>query len=59
MKEVKLALYPNRTPSPPGSEERESNPPTPFELRYANYDNFDPSFPFALYSSTSHMGFGS
>jgi hypothetical protein len=31
MKEVKKALYPNRTPSPLGSEERESNPPTPFE----------------------------
>jgi hypothetical protein len=31
MKEVKSALYPNRTPSPPDFEERESNPPTPFE----------------------------
>jgi hypothetical protein len=31
MKEVKQALYPNRTHSPPGSEERESNPPTPFK----------------------------
>jgi hypothetical protein len=31
MKEVKQALYPNRTPSPLGSEEKESNPPTPFE----------------------------
>jgi hypothetical protein len=31
MKEVKKALYPNKTPSPPGSKERESNPPTPFE----------------------------
>jgi AraC-like DNA-binding protein len=31
MKEVKKALYPNKTPSPLGSEERESNPPTPFE----------------------------
>jgi hypothetical protein len=31
MKEVKKELYPNKTPSPPGSEERESNPPTPFE----------------------------
>jgi hypothetical protein len=31
MKEVKSALYPNSTPSPLGSEERESNPHTPFE----------------------------
>jgi hypothetical protein len=31
MKEVKKELYPNKTPSPPGSKERESNPPTPFE----------------------------
>jgi hypothetical protein len=31
MNEVKKALYPNKTPSPPGSEERESNSPTPFE----------------------------
>jgi hypothetical protein len=30
MKEVKKALYPNKTP-PPSSEERESNPPTPFK----------------------------
>jgi hypothetical protein len=59
MKEVKSSLYPNRTPSPPGSEKRESNPPTSFEQRYANYENFDPSHPFAPYASTSHMGFGS
>jgi hypothetical protein len=57
MKKVKQALYPNRTPSPPGSEERESNPPTPFEQCYASYENFDPSQSFALYASTSHMGF--
>jgi hypothetical protein len=31
MNEVKKTLYPNKTHSPPGSEERESNPPTPFE----------------------------
>jgi hypothetical protein len=43
MKEIKKALYPNKTPSPPGSEERESNPPTPF----------------APYASTSHMRFDS
>jgi hypothetical protein len=30
IKEVKKALYPNKTP-PPGYEERESNPLTPFE----------------------------
>jgi hypothetical protein len=30
MKEVKKVLYPNKTPSPLGSEERESNPPKPF-----------------------------
>jgi hypothetical protein len=59
IKEVKSALYPNRTPSPLGSEERESNPPTPFEQRYANYENFDPSHPFAPYTNTSHMGFDS
>jgi hypothetical protein len=59
MNEVKKALYLNKTPSPPGSEERESNPPTPFEQRYANYQNFDPSHPFALYASTYHMGFDS
>jgi hypothetical protein len=59
MNEVKKALYPNKTPSPLGFEERESNPPTPFEQRYANYENFDPSHPFALYTSTSHMGFDS
>jgi hypothetical protein len=35
MKEVKKGLYPNKT-SALGSEERESNPPTPFEQRYAN-----------------------
>jgi hypothetical protein len=51
MKEVKKALYPNKTPSPPGSEERESNPPTPFEQRYASFENFPPSQPFAPYAS--------
>jgi hypothetical protein len=51
MKEVKKALYPNKTPSPLGSEERESNPPTPFEQRYTNYENFDPSQPFSPYVS--------
>jgi hypothetical protein len=45
--EVKKALYPNKTP--PGFEERESNTPTPFEQRYAKYENFDPSHPFAPY----------
>jgi hypothetical protein len=59
MKEVKKALYPNKTPSPLGSEERESKPPTPFEQRYGNYENFDPSHPFAPYASTSHMRFDS
>jgi hypothetical protein len=58
MNEVKKVL-PNKTPSPPGSEERESNSPTPFEQRYANYENFDPSHPFAPNASTSHMGFDS
>jgi hypothetical protein len=29
MKEVKKALYSNKTPSPPSFEERESNPPLP------------------------------
>jgi hypothetical protein len=59
MNEVKKALYLNKTHSAPGSEERESNPPTPFEQRYANYENFDLSHPFAPYASTSHMGFDS
>jgi hypothetical protein len=59
MNEVKKALYPNKTPSPSGSEERESNTPTPFKQRYANYENFDPSHPFAPYTSTSHRGFDS
>jgi hypothetical protein len=59
MKEVKSAHYPNMTHSPPGSEERESNPPTLFEQRYANYENFDLSHPFAPYSSTAHMRFDS
>jgi hypothetical protein len=59
MNEVKKALYPNKTPSPLGSEERESNPPTPFEQRYANYEEFEHSYPFAPYASTSHMGFDS
>jgi hypothetical protein len=59
MNEVKKALYTNKTPSPLGSEERESNPPTLFEQRYANYENFDPSHPFAPYASTSLMGFDS
>jgi hypothetical protein len=59
MNGVKKALYPNKTPSPPGSEEKESNPPTLFEQRYANYENFDLSHPFAPYASTSHMGFDS
>jgi hypothetical protein len=51
MKEVKKALYPNKTPSPLGSEERDNNPPTLFEQRYVNYENFDPSQPFAPYAS--------
>jgi hypothetical protein len=59
MKEVKQALYPSRTPSPPDLEERESNPPTPFKQCYASYENFDPSQSFAPYASTSHMGCGS
>jgi hypothetical protein len=59
MNEVKKALYSNKTPSPLGSEERESNPPTPFEQRYANYENFDPPHPFTPYVSSSHMGFDS
>jgi hypothetical protein len=59
MKEVKKALYPNRTPSPPGSEDRESSPPTPFEQRYARYESFDPSQSFAHFAGTSHMGFHS
>jgi hypothetical protein len=50
MKEVKKVLYPNKTP-PLGYKERESNPPTPFEQRYANYENFDPSKLFAHYTS--------
>jgi hypothetical protein len=59
MEEVKQALYPNKTPSPPGSKERESNPPTPFEQRYASYESFDPSQLFPPYARTSHMGFAS
>jgi hypothetical protein len=59
MNEVKKALYPNKIPSPPGSEEREINSPTPWEQRYANYENFDPLHPFTPYASTSHMGFDS
>jgi hypothetical protein len=59
IKEVKSTIYTNRTPSPLGSEERENNTPTPFEQRYANYENFNPSYPFAPYTSTSHMGFDS
>jgi hypothetical protein len=59
MNEVKKALYPNKTPSLLGFEERESNPAIPFEKRYVNYENFDLSHPFAPYASTSHMGFDS
>jgi hypothetical protein len=59
MNDVKKALYLNKTPSPPSSEERESNPSTLFEQRYTNYENFNPSHPFAPYASTSHMGFDS
>jgi hypothetical protein len=59
MNDVKKSLYSNKTPSPPGSEERESNSSTSFEQRYANYENFDPSHPFAPYASTSHVGFDS
>jgi hypothetical protein len=59
MNEVKKALYVNKASSPLGSEERESNPPTPFEQRYVNYETFDPSHPLAPYVSTSHMGFDS
>jgi hypothetical protein len=51
MKEVKKALYLNKTPSPPGSEKRGSNTPTPFEQCYASYEKFDPSQPFAPYAS--------
>jgi hypothetical protein len=57
MNEVKKTLYPNKTPSPLGSKEGESNPPASFEQRYANYENFDLSHPFASYASTSHIGF--
>jgi hypothetical protein len=53
MKELKKVLYPNKTPSPPGSDERESNPPTPFEQPSLN------PTPFAPYASTSHIGFDS
>jgi hypothetical protein len=59
MNEVKKALYPNKTPSPLSFEKKEINPPTPFEQRYANYENSDPSHPFAPHTSTSHMGFDS
>jgi hypothetical protein len=59
MNEIKKALYPNKTPSPLGSEESESNPPTLFDQRYVNYENFDPSHPFAPCTSTSHMVFDS
>jgi hypothetical protein len=59
MKEVKQSLYPDKTPSPLGSEERESNPPTPFEQRYVGYETFDPSQSFGPYASSSHMGFDS
>jgi hypothetical protein len=59
MKEVRKAIYHNKTPSPLGTEERESNPPTPFEQRYASYKHFDPSHPFAPYTSTTQMGFDS
>jgi hypothetical protein len=51
--------YHNKIPSPPGFEERESNPPTSFEQRYANYETFDPSHSFAPYAITSHIGFNS
>jgi hypothetical protein len=51
MKEVKKALYPNKKPSPPGSEETERNPPTHLEQRYERYESFDPSQPFAPYPS--------
>jgi hypothetical protein len=59
MKEVKQALYLNMTLSSLGSEERESNSPTPFEQRYVSYESFNPSQPFAPYADTSHMGFHS
>jgi hypothetical protein len=59
MNEVKKALYPNKTPSPLCPGERESNPRTLFEQRYAKYENFDPSHPFAPYASIYHMGFNS
>jgi hypothetical protein len=51
IKEVKKALYPNKPPCPPGSEERESNPPTPFEQCYVIYESFDPSQSLAPYGS--------
>jgi hypothetical protein len=51
MKEVKKALYPSKLPSPPGSKEIESNPPTLFEQRYARYESLDPSQPLAPYPS--------
>jgi hypothetical protein len=50
MKEVKKVFYPNKTP-PLGFEERQSNPPSPFEQSYGNYENFDSSQPFAPYAS--------
>jgi hypothetical protein len=56
MKKVKKALYPNMTPSPPSSEETESNPPTQFEQCY---ESFEPSQLFAPYANNTHMGLDS
>jgi hypothetical protein len=54
MKEVKKTLYPNKTP-PPGSEERENDPPTPFEQRMQHYEIYNPYDSY--FSTAHHMGF--
>jgi hypothetical protein len=60
MKEVKKAFYLNKTLSPPGSEVRESNPPTPFEQRVERYESYDPfSHSYAPHASATQMGFDS
>jgi hypothetical protein len=52
MKEVKSVLYPNKTPSPPAPRKERATLLPVFEQRYANYEIFDPSHPFAPYTST-------
>jgi hypothetical protein len=60
VKILKSALCPEDPPSPAGSEERESNPPTPFEQRFERNQLEDPySQYYGSYNSDGQLGYAS